>query len=202
MKGFNTIMKRYFSQKICIISAALTIPSTALLCWLVMRVLYQQMPEYGEFVTGYTTWTAYYKQGDMTLANLYIGGLLGFFLLYAVILTLLSKKWSWLCGSFDRTKEYTAKQRESYAWFEDACFLILFSEFLLALICFVIEAFFGMQPWFEKLFPILQCITLIGVGIFTNFVRRCGKDLAKQEQIRRQLKKYWSGSSGFCRFRS
>ena len=183
-------MKRYFSQKICIISAALTIPSTALLCWLVMRVLYQQMPEYGEFVTGYTTWTAYYKQGDMTLANLYIGGLLGFFLLYAGILTLLSKKWSWLCGSFDRTWEYTAKQRESYAWFEDACFLILFSEFLLALICFVIEAFFGMQPWLEKLFPILQCITLIGVGIFTNFVRRCGKDLAKQEQIRRQLKKY------------
>ena len=106
MKGFNTIMKRYFSQKICIISAALTIPSTALLCWLVMRVLYQQMPEYGEFVTGYTTWTAYYKQGDMTLANLYIGGLLGFFLLYAGILTLLSKKWSWLCGSFDRTWEY------------------------------------------------------------------------------------------------
>lgn len=70
MKGFNTIMKRYFSQKICIISATLTIPSTALLCWLVMRVLYQQMPEYGEFVTGYTTWTAYYKQGDMTLAEL------------------------------------------------------------------------------------------------------------------------------------
>lgn len=109
-------MKKYFSQKICVISALLTIPSTALLCWLVMRVLYQRMPEYTEFVTGYTTWTAYYKQGDMTLANLFIGGLLGFFLLYAVLLTLLSKKWSRLCGSFDRTKEYTAKQRESYGW--------------------------------------------------------------------------------------
>ena len=76
-------MKKYFSQKICVISALLTIPSTALLCWLVMRVLYQRMPEYTEFVTGYTTWTAYYKQGDMTLANLFIGSLLGFFLLFS-----------------------------------------------------------------------------------------------------------------------
>ncbi len=191
-------MKKYFSQKICVISAALTIPSTALLCWLVMRVLYQRMPEYTEFVTGYTTWTAYYKQGDMTLANLFIGGLLGFFLLYAVSLTLLSKKWSGLCGSFDRTREYTAKQRESYAWFEDACFLVIFSQFILAIFCRVlIEGIFGMQTWLEKLFPILQCITLVGVGIFLNFVRQCGKDPKKQERIRRKLKKYMEWSQCF-----
>ena len=184
-------MKKYFSQKICVISAALTIPSTALLCWLVMRVLYQRMPEYSEFVTGYTTWTAYYKQGDMTLANLIIGGVVGFFLLYAVFLTLLSKKWIWLCGSFERIKEYTAKQRERYGWFEDVCFLVIYSQFILATFCRVlIEGIFGMQTWLEKLFPILQCITLITVGIFLNFVRRCGKDPAKQEWVRRQLKKY------------
>ncbi len=190
MKGFDTIMKKYFSQKICVISAALTLPSTAVFCWLVMRVLYQRMPEYTEFVTGYTTWTAYYKQGDMTLANLFIGGLLGFFLLYAVILTLLSKKWSWLCGSFDRIKEYTAAQREIYVWFEDSCLLLLIFQFVLALFCYLLEGIAGMQPWLEKLFPILQCITLIGVGIFANFARRCGKDPEKQERVRRQLKKY------------
>lgn len=183
-------MKKYFSQKICVISALLTIPSTALLCWLVMRVLYQRMPEYTEFVTGYTTWTAYYKQGDMTLANLFIGGLLGFFLLYAVLLTLLSKKWSRLCGSFDRTKEYTAKQRESYGWFEDACFLILISQFILALFGYGMEAFLGIQAWLEKLFPIVQCITLIGVGIFLFFNYKCGKDPQKRKPNREQLNKY------------
>ena len=184
-------MKKYFSQKTCVISALLTIPSTALLCWLVMGVLYRRMPEYTELVTGYTTWTAYYKQGDMTLANLFIGGLLGFFLLYAVVLTLLSKKWSWLCGSFDRTGEYTAKQRESYAWFEDACFLVIFSQFTLAIFCrALIEEIFGMQPWLEKLFPIFQCITLIVVGIFLFFNHRCGKDPQKQEWAAHQRKRW------------
>lgn len=175
-------MKKYFSQKICVISALLTIPSTALLCWLVMRVLYQRMPEYTEFVTGYTTWTAYYKQGDMTLANLFIGSLLGFFLLYAVLLTLLSKKWSRLCGSFDRTKEYTAKQRESYGWFEDACFLVIFSQFTLAIFWGgLLKEIFGMQSWLEKLFPIVQCITLLAVGIFLFFNYKCGKDPKKRK---------------------
>ncbi len=179
-------MKKYFSQKICVISTALTLPSTAVLCWLVMRVLYQRMPEYTEFVTGYTTWTAYYKQGDMTLANLFMGGLLGFFLLYAVLLTLLSKKWSWLCGSFDRTKEYTMKQRETYVWFEDSCLLLLIFQFVLAIFCYLIEGIAGMQPWLEKLFPILQCITLIGVGILAIFWRRCGKDPEKLDRMRKQ----------------
>lgn len=175
-------MKKYFSQKICVISALLTIPSTALLCWLVMRVLYQRMPEYTEFVTGYTTWTAYYKQGDMTLANLFIGSLLGFFLLYAVLLTLLSKKWSRLCGSFDRTKEYTAKQRESYGWFEDACFLVIFSQFTLAIFWGgLLKEIFGMQSWLEKLFPIVQCITLLAVAIFLFFNYKCGKDPKKRK---------------------
>lgn len=175
-------MKKYFSQKICVISAMLTIPSTALLCWLVMRVLYQRMPEYTEFVTGYTTWTAYYKQGDMTLAHLFIGSLLGFFLLYAVFLTLLSKKWSRLCGSFDRTKEYTAKQRESYGWFEDACFLVIFSQFTLAIFWGgLLKEIFGMQSWLEKLFPIVQCITLLAVGIFLFFNYKCGKDPKKRK---------------------
>ncbi len=181
-------MKKYFSQKICVISAILTIPSTALLCWLVMRVLYQRMPEYSEFVTGYTTWTAYYKQGDMTLANLFIGSLLGFFLLYALILTLISKKWGWLCGSLDRIKEYTTKQRETYEWFEDTCFLLLISQFILAILCFLIEAIAGMQPWLEKIFPILQCITLFSVYIFANFVRRCGKLPGKSDQGKGRMK--------------
>lgn len=182
-------MKKYFSQKICVISALLTLPSTALLCWLMMRVLYQRMPEYTEFVTGYTTWTAYYKQGDMTLANLFIGSLLGFFLLYALLLTLLSGKWTWLSGSFDRTREYTVIQHEKYVWFENVCFLVLVSQFVPAIFVYGIEAFLGMQRWLEKLFPILQCISLIGVGSFVIYAKKCGKDTEKRERMSHRWKK-------------
>ena len=81
----NSRMKKIsFSQRICVLSALLSLTATVLVSWLVMRVLYQRTPEYDEFVTGYTTWTAYYKQGDMTLAYLVIGGILIFFVLSAV----------------------------------------------------------------------------------------------------------------------
>ena len=94
-------MKQYFSQKICVLSAFLSLAATALSSWLIMRVLYQRTPQYEEFVTGYTTWTAYYKQGDMTLAYLVICGIPVFFLVFAVLLRLLSRKFSWLQGSFE-----------------------------------------------------------------------------------------------------
>ena len=93
-------MKKYFSQRICVLSAFLSLAATALVSWLIMRVQYQRTPEYEEFVTGYTTWTGYFKQGDMTLANLVIAGILIFFVLFSVLLTLLSKRCSWLAGSF------------------------------------------------------------------------------------------------------
>lgn len=132
-------MKKYFSQRICVLSAFLSLAATALVSWLIMRVQYQRTPEYEEFVTGYTTWTGYFKQGDMTLANLVIAGILIFFVLFSVLLTLLSKRCSWLAGSFDRDREYKAGFHEKYEKAEFIVFLILFSEFSLAAICKMIQ---------------------------------------------------------------
>ena len=82
MRRNGKIMKKYFSQKICVCAALLSLLATALTSWLIMRVQYQRTPEYEEFVTGYTTWTGYYKQGDMNLAYLVIGGILIFLEVY------------------------------------------------------------------------------------------------------------------------
>ena len=114
MRRNGRMKKINFSQRICVLSAVFSLAATALVSWLVMRVLYQRIPEYDEFVTGYTTWTAYYKQGDMTLAYLVIGGILLFFVVSVLFLSLLSRKISWLSGSIDRKKEYRAGFAEKY----------------------------------------------------------------------------------------
>lgn len=59
-----------------------------------------------------------------------------------------------------------------------------------ALFGYGMEALLGIQAWLEKLFPIVQCITLIGVGIFLFFNYKCGKDPQKRKPNREQLNKY------------
>ena len=85
-------MKSNISQRVSFLALALALPAAAVFCWLVMRVLYQRMPQYEEFVTGYTTWTAYFKSGDMTLAYLVIGGVLVLYAAFALFFKLLSQK--------------------------------------------------------------------------------------------------------------
>ena len=165
--------KKYFSQKICVLSALLSLPSTALFSWFIMNRLYQRTPRYGEFVTGYTTWTAYYKEGDMTLAYLVTGGIIGFFLLYAVLLSLLSRKVSWLSGNFDRKKEYSSSVRQNYKKVKDIIFLLIFSEFSLAALWGTGKLIFSVDQ--DLIFHILQGIVIVFVGIFSYLYLRCGK---------------------------
>lgn len=113
-------MRRPLSQRMTLLAALCSLPATALLCWLVMRGQYQRTPEYKEFVTGYTTWTAYFKDGDMTLAYLAIIGLLAFFVVFTVLFYLLSGKVTWLQKNIDRqesdlhnTKQNDKKQENS-----------------------------------------------------------------------------------------
>ena len=40
------MIKKYFSQRICILAALLSLLATALSSWLIMGVLYQKTPEY------------------------------------------------------------------------------------------------------------------------------------------------------------
>lgn len=173
MRRNSRMTKKYFSQRICVLSAVLSLAATALVSWLVMRVLYQRTPEYDEFVTGYTTWTAYYKQGDMTLAYLVIGGILIFFVLSAVSLSLLSRKIFWLSGSIDRKKEYSPGFAEKYERFEYLVFLLIFSEFSLAVICGILRL--------ESIFVFLQILLLIPVGICSwQYLKRGKSFLMKQ----------------------
>ncbi len=125
-------MKFKISQRISFLSLVLALPATAVFSWLVMRNLYQKMPRYEEFVTGYTTWTAYFKSGDMTLAYLVICGLLIFYVIFAVFFTLLSKKVPVLAKEVDQRKEYAILTGERYRRIENICFLLLFSQFSLA----------------------------------------------------------------------
>ena len=144
MRRDSRMIKKYFSQKICVIAAFLSLAATALSSWLIMRILYQRTPKYEEFVTGYTSWTAYYKQGDMTLANLVIAGILIFFIFFAGLLSLLSRKYPWLLGSFDRKKEYGKSFHSRYEKVEMILFLLLFSQFSLAAACGMAAVFCGV----------------------------------------------------------
>ena len=162
------MIKKYFSQRICILAALLSLLATALSSWLIMGVLYQRMPEYEEFVTGYTTWTGYYKQGDMTLANLVIAGILIFFLLFAVLLKILSGKAAWLAGSFDRDQTYQEGFHSRYEKAENSLFLFIFSQFSLAAVC-------GLAG-LRELLPVLQLLFLIPAGIYSWLYVKRGKE--------------------------
>ncbi len=167
MRRDSRMIKKYFSQKICVIAAFLSLAATALSSWLIMRILYQRTPKYEEFVTGYTSWTGYYKQGDMTLANLVIAGILIFFILFAVLLSLLSRKYSWLLGSFDRKKEYGKSFHSRYEKVEMILFLLLFSQFSLAAAC-------GLMG-LGNILIVLQLLFLVPVGVLSWLYIRRGK---------------------------
>lgn len=180
MRRNGKIMKKYFSQKICVCAALLSLLATALTSWLIMRVQYQRTPEYEEFVTGYTTWTGYYKQGDMNLAYLVIGGILIFFVLFAVLLSLLSRKVTWLSENFDRRTEYGAGFHEKYEKFEYVVFLLIFAEFSLAVLCKMIQMAAGIS-WLEQVFPVLQILLLIPAGICSfQYVKHGKTDIMKR----------------------
>lgn len=159
-------MKWKLSQRVSLLSAILAIPATALFAWLIMRVLYQKMPEYTEFVTGYTSWTAYFKSGDMTLAYLVIGGVLGFYVLFAVLLSLLSKKCVWLTKNVDNLIQYRPEHGKLYKKLENYCYLFIFAEFSIAAIARAFQMFYpkvfanmGDHFWIGQiLFTIALCI--------------------------------------------
>lgn len=122
-------MKRNISQRISLLSVILSLISTAVSVKLVMPVLYAKMPQYKEFVTGHTVWTAYYKSGDMILAYLLIGGLLSFYVFFLLLFSLLSKKISWLCKDIDERLSYKAEWTVIWKKAEKSCFFFFFSLF-------------------------------------------------------------------------
>ena len=159
--------KKKFSQRICVLSALLSLLATTLSSWFIMQILYQKTPEYEEFVTGYTTWTGYYKQGDMTLGNLVTISVLIFFLLFAFFLRMLSGKITWLSGSIDRKQEYGEKFRINCKKADYIIFLLIFSRFTLGAICGLLDL--------REILPFLQILLVIPVGIYSWLYVRHGK---------------------------
>lgn len=166
-------MKWKVSQRVSLLSAIFALPATALFAWLVMRVLYQKMPQYEEFVTGYTTWTAYFKSGDMTLAYLVIGGCLVFYTLFAICFSLISRKMTFLQKDMDRIKEYKPGRIEWYKKVENLCFLLLFSEFSLASMFKAVDLTRIVNTSvIEKVFLVFQILLFFAVCIFGYFYFR------------------------------
>ena len=125
-------MKQRITQRMSLLSALLALPAAALFARTVMSLLYKKMPQYEEFVTGYTSWTAYYKSGDMTLSYLVIGGVLVFYVLFLLLFYLLSGKITWLRGEIDVKSVYKQGWERSLKQFENGCFLFLFVQFTAA----------------------------------------------------------------------
>lgn len=169
-------MKGKMTQRISLLAALLSLPATAVFAWLVMGRLYQNFPQYTEFVTGYTSWTAYYKSGDMTLAYLVIGGVLGFYALFSLLLMALSGKVSFLRGEIDRSDKTVWKNENVWERAKNVGFLLIFTQFSLAILMEPLIREFAIVP--RGLFPILQGILALIVGIFGYFYVKGGKDRA------------------------
>lgn len=150
-------MKNKISQRISLISALLALLATALCSWLVMGQLYQRMPQYQEFVAGYTTWTAYYKSGDMTLAYLVLGGVVVFYVVFSFIFRMLSGSFPWLRKDLDSKDKTVPRTNEKFHALEEGCFIILFLLFSASAIGRCLDLLIaGRLPFLEEHFSFVM----------------------------------------------
>lgn len=177
------------SQRISLLSAVLALVATAVSAWLVMRVLYTKMPMYEEFVTGYTSWTAYYKSGDMTLAYLVLGGTVLFYVLFFLLFSLLSRKIYWLKGDLDVKKEYGSGWAETWTQISNGCFFFLFAQFTLASVLKTIDLLIpgGVLAYGRNLY-LIQAVCGLSTFYYTYlYMKRKDERMMKQALAKSQL---------------
>lgn len=172
-----------------LLSAVLTLPATAVSAWLVMRRLYTRMPEYEEFVTGYTSWTAYYKSGDMTLAYLVLGGIVFFYVLFLFLLYLLSGRISWLKGDLDIKKEYKTGWDGKWRRIGNGCFFFLFAQFAMASVLKTVDLFVpGGAPAFGRNLYLIQGVCGLSTIYYSfQYVKCKNERMMKQALEKSQL---------------
>ena len=129
-------MKLKISQRMSLLSVILSLLTTTIFTYFIMQLLYTKMPQYEEFVTGYTSWTAYYKSGDMSLAYLVIGGILVFYGLFVLLFYFLSNKLDWLKGNVDVKLEYKSGWKNRLKKVQNIFFFILFFRFIVFLLTY------------------------------------------------------------------
>ncbi len=116
------------NKRIGLLAAFCAVLSTACTAFVRMHFLYQRVPQYEELVAGYTSWNAYYKQGDMTLAYHVILGVTGFYLLFSFLFRLLSKKIAFLRKEIE-SKSLSQAQKKKLVQLTQLFYLIVFTQF-------------------------------------------------------------------------
>lgn len=116
------------NRRIGFLSAVCAVLAAACTAFARMRVLYQRVPQYEELVAGYTSWNAYFKQGDMALAHYVVFGVTGFYFLFSALFQLLSKKIAFL-GKESERRFLTGEQKNKLMLLTQLFYLLVFTQF-------------------------------------------------------------------------
>lgn len=149
---------------------------TAISALIRMYFLYQRTPFYEELVTGYTSWIAYYKEGDMTLAYHVIFGLTGFYLLCSFVFNLLSLKIPFLQKSKEEMK-INHRQREMLSTVTTLFYLLVFTQFSLSAVLRIGSILVpSIYMPFSQGFYLIQILAAAGICVFWFVCRKNGQD--------------------------
>ncbi|MCI8417738.1 MAG: hypothetical protein HFI33_09680 [Lachnospiraceae bacterium] len=130
-KLINTVWPR--NKKIGFLAMIFSVLSVVCTGIIRMYFLYKKLPEYPELVAGYTSWNAYFKKGDMTLAYHVIFGGLFFFFLWSWILCFFSKIIPFLQRDFAE-KFVTEQNRTRIREGNLLCCFAIFTQFTFSIL--------------------------------------------------------------------
>lgn len=116
------------NKRIGFLAIICSVLATAGTAFFRMQRLYRQVPQYEELVTGYTSWIAYFKQGDMTLAYHVIFGIAGFYLVFSALFNVLSRFWPFLQKEAEE-KQIGEKGKKVISEASELFFLLVFTQF-------------------------------------------------------------------------
>lgn len=160
-------MKNKISQRIGLLSVILSFISTLFFAFIIMPFVYDQMPQYKEFVTGYTSWTTYYKSGDLVVVYFLIGGILFFYGLFLLLFSFLSQKIVWLTKNIDIKHTYESEWINKWTIVKKSFFIFLFMQFSIASLLKLIDLMIpGNISVFKNYFFYIQVICLITAIFF------------------------------------
>ena len=160
------------NKKIGLFSMIGAILFTAVTAYIRMYFLYQKTPLYEELVTGYTSWIAYFKEGDMTLAYHVIFGVTGFYLLFSFLLNSMSGKVVFLQKE-KRETFVSIKQRQALSELAIFFYLLVFTQFSIsAVVRGVTICLPSVYEIVNKGFFVLQIMCAAGIFFLWYLARK------------------------------
>ena len=153
------------NRKIGILAIICSLIATISTAFIRMYFLYKSVPEYKELVAGYSTWSGYYKKGDMILANHLIFGIIGFYFLFSILFNLMSQRLRFLRNDWDRTF-LSDKHKKQMKRLIQLFYLLVFTQFSLGILGRGITFLFpSLYIIITKYFNIAQLLLIISVCI-------------------------------------